>query len=161
MRWEIVPLERQECDEKDAETRTFRLAAWVPVSEEIYKQEVGLIRTKQRWIMEQKERMERQYADLERYRFNPQSIGLLHQRLETRLTGATLEDKRFVLEAVGAMVMVQADRTWELELQVLRDMPIPEPEPLQIVNSTACWPIQPQILRYAQNDLVCIAPQPR
>jgi hypothetical protein len=96
LRRELDSLERQERTERDAVPRAFRLAARGTVSDEVYQQQVGLIRTRQRWIAEQKERLGRQLADLERYRFNPQSVELLRQRLDSRLVGATAEDKRFV-----------------------------------------------------------------
>lgn len=134
LRRELDSLERQERTERDVEARAFRLAARGTVSEAVYDQEVGLIRTKQRGIAEKKGRLEQQLADLERYRFNPQSVELLRQRLESRLVGATAEDKRFVLEALGTKVIVQSDGTWELELQVPRDLPPVAPEPLQVVN---------------------------
>jgi site-specific DNA recombinase len=134
LRRELADLQRQERTERDAEARAFRLAARGTVSEEVYQQEVGLIHTKQRWIAEQTGRLEQQLADLERYRFNPQSVELLRQRLESRLVGATAEDKRFVLEALGTKVMVQSDGTWELELQVPHDLPPAATEPLQVVN---------------------------
>ena len=59
---------------------------------------------------------------------------MLRQRLEARLATETPDDRRFILEAVGTRVMVQADGTWELELQVPREVPPPEGG-LQIVNA--------------------------
>ncbi len=104
------------------------------MSEEVFNQEIGLIRTRQRWIAEQGERLEQQLADIQRYSFDPQSIEMLRQRLEAKLATATPDDRRFILEAVGTKVIVQADGTWELELQVPREVPAPEGD-LQIVNS--------------------------
>ncbi|MBI2859618.1 MAG: recombinase family protein, partial [Chloroflexi bacterium] len=121
-----------------AEARAFRLAARGSVSEAVYEEEVGLIRTKQRWIAEQRERVQGQLGDLERYRFDPHVVELMRERLDARLAGATPEDRRFVLESVGAKVIMQADKTWELEVQVPRQVPAPdkpEKRDLQIVNS--------------------------
>lgn len=81
--------------------RAFRLATRGQVSEAAFEQEVGLIRTRQRWLAEQRERLKRQLADLERYSISPESVELLRARLAERLAGATPEDRRFVLEAVG------------------------------------------------------------
>jgi site-specific DNA recombinase len=131
---ELQALQRQQKEEQDAEARAFRLAARNKVSEEVFSQEIGLIRSRQRWIEEQLERIQAQLTDLERFSFSPEAIALLRNRLDTRLAGTTVEDKRFVLEAVGAKVMVQADGTWELELQVPCQVPEPAGE-LQIVNS--------------------------
>ena len=131
---ELESLERQQRVEQDAEARAFRLATRGNVSEEVFNQEIGLIRTKQRWIAEQRERLERQLADIQRYIFDPQSIEMLRQRLAARLATATPDDRRFILEAVGTKVIVQAEGTWELELQVPREVSAPEGD-LQIVNS--------------------------
>jgi hypothetical protein len=134
LRRELESLQRQQKEEQDAEARAFRLAARNRVSEKIFSQEMGLIRTRQRWIGEQLERAQAQLADLERFSFSPEAIALLRNRLEARLAGTTAEDKRFVLEAVNAKVIVQADGTWELELQVPRQVLAPAGE-LQVVNS--------------------------
>ena len=104
------------------------------MSEEVFNQEIGLIRTRQRWLAEQRDRLEQQLADIQRYSFDPQSIEMLRQRLEARLATETLDDRRFILEAVGTKVMVQADGTWELELQVPREVPALEGG-LHIVNA--------------------------
>jgi site-specific DNA recombinase len=117
---EFESLKRQLEEEQAAEARAFRLAARTQVSEAVFNQEVGLIRTKQRWIGEQIQRVQAQLEDIERYSFSEEAIALLRQRLEARLHGSTSEDQRFVLEAVGARVIVQADRSWELELQIPR-----------------------------------------
>jgi hypothetical protein len=50
------------------------------------------------------------------------------------LASVTPGDRQFVLKALGIRVMVQADGTWELELQFPREVPVPAGE-LQIVNS--------------------------
>jgi site-specific DNA recombinase len=133
LRRELVELERQAREEEDAEAKAFRLASRSKVSEEIFSQELGLIRTRQRWISEQHGRVEAQLADVERFSFTPEVITLLRQRLDSRLAGTTAEDKRFVLDAVGTNVLVQADGTWELELQVPRQEPAP-PSGLQVVS---------------------------
>jgi hypothetical protein len=131
---ELESLEGKQREEQDAEARAFRLATRGNVSEEVFNQEIGLIRTRQRWIVEQRERLEQQLADIQRYSFDPQSIEMLRQRLEARLATETPDDRRFILEALGTKVMVQADGTWELELQVPREVPALEGG-LQIVNA--------------------------
>ena len=98
------------------EERAFRLGAHVKVSEDVYQREVGLIRTWRRWIAEQQERLHTQLADLERYSLSAESVVALRQRVEAHLAGATIEDRRFVLDAVGAKIIAQGDGTWELEV---------------------------------------------
>ena len=108
---ELESLEGKQREEQDAEAMAFRLATRGDVSEEVFNQEIGLIRTRQRWIAEQRDRLEQQLADIQRYSFDPQSIEMLRQRLEARLATETPDDRRFILEAVGTKVMVQADGT--------------------------------------------------
>ena len=131
---ELDSLERQHKEEQDAEARAFRLASRGTVSEEILNQEIGLIRTRQRWIIEQRQRLEQQLSDIQQFSFDPQTVEMLRQRLEGRLETATPEDRRYILNALGVKVLVQTDKTWELELQVPRQVPQSE-EVLQIVNS--------------------------
>ena len=131
---ELESLEGKQREELDAEARAFRLATRGNVSEKVFNQEVGLIRTRQRWIAEQRDRLEQQLVDIQRYSLDPQSIEMLCQRLEAKLATATPDDRRFILEAVGTKAMVKADGTWELELQVPREVPAPEGG-LQIVNA--------------------------
>jgi site-specific DNA recombinase len=134
LRRELESLERQQKEERDAEARAFRLASRAHVSEDVFNQELGLIRTRQHWIGEQTERVQAQLSDLERYTVSPEVVSILRQRLEARLARSTPDDKRYILLAVGAKVIAQADRSWELELQVPREVPEPE-DALQIVNS--------------------------
>ena len=108
------------------------------MSEEILNQEIGLIRTRQRWIVEQRQRLEQQLSDIQQFSFDPKTVEMLRQRLEAKLETATPEDRRYILDALGVKVLVQADKSWELELQVPREVPQPE-EVLQIVNSRPEW----------------------
>ncbi|MDP2949096.1 MAG: recombinase family protein [Chloroflexota bacterium] len=133
IRRELVNLDRQDQGEQEAEARAFRYLTRRKVSEDVYEREVGLIRTRRRWITEQRERLEGQLADLERYSLNVETIEALRQRVESRLTGATQQDRRFVLEAVSAKVIAHGDGMWELELEVPRSA---EPAAaVQTVNS--------------------------
>jgi len=131
---ELESLEGKQRAELDAEARAFRLATRGNVSGKVFDQEVGLIRTRQRWIAEQRDRLEQQLVDIQRYILDPQGIEMLCQRLEAKLATATPDDRRFILEAVGTKAMVKADETWELELQVPREVPALE-SGLQIVNA--------------------------
>ena len=105
------------------------------MNEAVYEEEIGLIHTRQRWLADHRQRVEAQLTDLERYRFDPDAIGIMRERLDTRLTGATVEDRRFILEAVGARVIMHDDKTWELEVQVPRHSEPADADLLPIVNS--------------------------
>ena len=108
--------------EQDAEARAFRLAARGTVSENVFNQEIGLIRTRQRYLAEQREQLEQQLSDILQYSLDPHSVEKLRQRLETRLATTTPEDQRLILDALGTKILVQADGSWELELQVPREV---------------------------------------
>ena len=133
LRRELESLGRQQQEEQEAEAKAFRLASRTNVSEEVFNQEVGLIRTRQRWIQEQRQRVQAQLSDVERFSFSAEAIAQRRNRLDARLAGATVQDRRFVLEALDTNVMVHADGSWELELQVPRQIVAPE-EVLPIVN---------------------------
>ena len=70
----------------------------------------------------------------QRYSFNPQTAQILRQRLESRLESATPEVRQYIFNALGVRVLVRADKTWELELEIPREVPQPE-RVLQIANS--------------------------
>ncbi len=135
---EIADLDRQDREVRETEARAFRLAALGKVSEEIYGQEIGLIQTRRRWIDEQRQRLEAQIADLECFTVTPESLAALRSRVEERLESASVEDRRFVLDTIGASVITQGDGTWELELKVPREIPTE----VQIAN-TLPWNTSP------------------
>ena len=118
MQRELADLRRQDREEQEAEAKAFRYLTHRKVSEDVYEQEVGLIRTRRRWIAEQRQHLERQLTDLERYNLSPESIAALRKRVESRLTNASPQDRRFVLEALGTQVIAHDDGTWELQLEV-------------------------------------------
>ena len=134
IRLELANLKRQDKEEQDAEARAFRLASHGKVSDEVFEQEVGLIRTRRRWLAKQWDRLEARLVDLERYSLSPETIGVLRHRLESHLAGATLQDRRFVLEAVGAKVVAWGNGAWELELEIPRDL-----EPGGQIANTDPW----------------------
>jgi hypothetical protein len=130
---ELESVGKQEKEEQEAEARAFRLASRQKVSEAVFAQELALIRTRQRWLGEQRERLEQQIADIQRYSFDPETVERLLQRLASRLESATPEDRQFILDALSVRVVAQLDGTWELELQVPRDA-APPAEVLQLAH---------------------------
>ena len=115
---ELAELERQQRLEQDAETKAFRMYTRGRVSEDVYQQEIALIRTRRKWLAEQRERLKSQLADLERYSFQESDVDALRERIETRLSHANADDRRFVLEAVGTRVIVNHGGIWEVEIRV-------------------------------------------
>ena len=72
-----------------------------------------MIRRRQRWLTERQEQLEHQLEDMRRYNFDPEAVEVLRQRLADRLATATPKDRRFILESVGAKVIVQPNGAWE------------------------------------------------
>ena len=107
----------------------------IGASEDVYEQEVGLIRTRRRWLAEQRAGLEARLADLGRYSIGVESVAALRTRMEDRLDRATPQDRRFVLEAVGTRVLAAGDGTWEVELEIPQEVTDRELRPLQLVNT--------------------------
>lgn len=63
--------------------------------------------------------------------FSPEAIEALRQRFEEHLTRATPEDRRFVLESLGAKVIAYPSGTWDIEIE----LPRPVPSNMQIERS--------------------------
>ena len=83
-----------------------------------YEQEAGLIGTRLRWVQDRRAELAQQLLELEQHNFSSEDIETLRESVQSRLAGATLSDKRFVLESVGAQVLSNGDGTWEIEVQV-------------------------------------------
>ncbi|MEE8158150.1 MAG: recombinase family protein, partial [Dehalococcoidia bacterium] len=134
LRRAVADLDRQAREEREAEAQAIRLASRFEVSDDAFQQEVGLIRTRRRWIGEERGRVQAQLDDLGDGPPDPAAMAKLGDALSERLAGATPEDRRSVLDAVGATIIAQGDGTWELELEIPQEPPPSEPE-MQIVNS--------------------------
>ncbi len=160
LREELASLERQEREEHDAEARAFRLVTRGAVSEQVYAKENAQILLKLRWTSEQRERLARELDDLARYRFDGTAIELLRDRLESRLASANAEDRRFIVEALDARVIVQEDGSWELEVHVPRSPHPGELAPQQIVNSEACCAPTTGYRRCAPTGAPYVPPSP-
>jgi hypothetical protein len=66
--------------------------------------------------------LEKQLADIERLSFSPDAVELLRCRFEEHLARATPEDRRFVLESLGAKVIAYPDGTWDMEIELPRQV---------------------------------------
>lgn len=133
LRKDLTDLDRQELGEREAEAQAIRLASRFEVSEDAFQQEVGLIRTRRRWIIEEKARLQAQLDDLGDGPPNPAAVAMLSDLLRARLVGAKPKDRRSVLDAVGATIVAQGDGTWELELEIPQE-PSPSEPKIQLVN---------------------------
>jgi len=131
LRRQITNLEGEDKKEEEAESRAFRLAAHAQVSEQVFQQEVGLLRARRRWLEEERRRLEKQLDDIERLSFSPDAVESLRRRFEERLVRATPEDRRFVLESLGAKVIAYPDGAWDMEIELPRQVP----SDLQIAHS--------------------------
>ena len=130
---EIAEVEGQGKTELEAESKAFRAYTRGKVSEDVYQQEIGLIRTRRKWLTEQRQRLESQLAQLNECNINDDDLKMLRTRVANRLDQAAPEDRRFVLEAVGTQVLVDEGGRWEVEIHVPRaESPAQE---LQIVTT--------------------------
>ena len=84
--------------------------------------------------MDRRELLSHRITDLETRFVDPETMNILHQRLQDRLAGTTGRDRRFVLEVVGATISLQGDGNWASELLVLRSV-LTETQEQQIVNA--------------------------
>ncbi len=133
LRRELADLDKQERAEREAEAQALRLASRFEVSEDAFQQEVGLIRARRRWIGEERERVQSRLDDLGDGPPDLKALAMLASRLKERLSSATCQDQRFILDALGATIIAQGDGTWELELEIPRGPSADTPE-VQIVN---------------------------
>ncbi len=120
IRRQITDLGDDDKKEQEAESRAFRLAAHTRISEEVFQQEIGLIKARRRWLEEERNRLQNQLADIERLSFSPEAVESLRCRFEERLKRATPEDQRFVLESLGAKVIAYPNGTWDMEIELPR-----------------------------------------
>ena len=122
LRRQITNLEGEDQKEEEAESRAFRLAAHAQVSEPVFQQEVGLIKARRSWLEEERRRLGDQLADIERLSFSPDAVESLRRRFEERLERATPEDRRFVLESLGTKLIAYPDGTWDMEIELPRQV---------------------------------------
>lgn len=129
----LADLDRQGRERREPEAQAIRLASRFEVSEDAFQQEVGLIRARRRLIGEGMDRVQVQLDDLGDGPPDPAVVAMLGDQLRERMAGATPEDRRFVLDAVGATIIAQGDGVWELESEIPQDLPPSEPK-MQLVN---------------------------
>lgn len=127
LRGELADLEQRGQVQLQAEARAFRLAAQGLVSDEVYAQEVGLIRAHQRWTVEERERLRGKFRDVVRFEASSETVAALGCRIASRLES---EDREFALEAINAHVHAAENGEWELELSA------PVAQDLQAVNTS-------------------------
>ena len=135
IRRELDDLHPREKQEQEAEARAFRMFTRGKVSEEVYEQKVALIRTRRRWIREQRERLVAQLFELERHSFSSSDMEMLRRKVQSRLLSAGPSDRRYVLEAVGVRVLSHGDGSWEMQLEI----PQVAPTSSQIVSNQPEW----------------------
>jgi len=131
---QLADLEVREREEQASETRAFRLAARIEISKDVFQQEVGLIRTRRRWIEEERERLTAHMDDVQDLGPGLDGLRMLKDRLDDRLAHDNPADQRFVLDAVGALVVASGDGSWELELELPQEPPA-VPSEGQIANA--------------------------
>jgi len=131
---EFAGLEVKYREEQAAESEVLRLASRFRISQDVFKQEIDLIRIRRIWIEDEKERLEARLNDIQAVGPNVEALALLRDRLSDNLSRSDSEDRRLILDAVGATVIASGGVGWELELELPQQLP-PKVSDEQIVNT--------------------------
>ena len=131
---ELAGLDIKFREEQAAESQALRLASRFQISEDVFIEEVSLIRTRRNWIENEKERLNGLLDDVQDVSPNPEALAILRDRLGENLSRRDFQDQTLVLDAVGAKVIASGDGSWELELELPQEPP-PEVLEEQIVNT--------------------------
>ena len=91
------------------------------LSDEAFQQEQALIKAKRKWIEEEIQRLKEKLETTQRFAVDSETIEAMRNRLGRNLDGATDEDWRVILEALGTKVLAFGDGTWDIEINI----PIP------------------------------------
>ena len=98
-----------------------RLASRFSISEEVFRQEVGFLRSRRQWIKEQQERVTAHLDGLEQGFPGPEALTMLNQLVSTRLGVESCQDRRFIFDALGVTIIAHGDGTWDLELEIPKE----------------------------------------
>ncbi|MCH8988017.1 MAG: recombinase zinc beta ribbon domain-containing protein [Chloroflexi bacterium] len=109
---ELAGLDIKFREEQAAESQALRLASRFQISEDVFIEEVGLIRTRRTWIDNEKERLNGLLDDLQDIGPDPEPMAMLRDRLGENLSRCDFQDQTLVLDAVGAKVIASGDGSW-------------------------------------------------
>ena len=71
--------------------------------------------------------------DLDEGGVDPSALELLRDRLSGHMARGTSDDRRFLLDSLGATIIAAGDGSWELEVEIPKNTQ-PEVPELQIAN---------------------------
>jgi hypothetical protein len=127
-------LERQARQEREAEAQAFRLASRYHLSEDVFRQELDVIRSRSQGIEERRRRVLSQLDILDQGFPTAEAMEALQQRLASVLPSEASRDRSLILDALGVSVLAHGDGSWDLELEAPREF-APTAQDVQIVNA--------------------------
>jgi len=131
---EMGQLERQARQEREAEAQAFRLASRYHLSEDVFRQELDVIRSRRQGIEERRRRVLSQLEMLDQGFPTAEAMEALQQRLGSVLSSEASRDRSLILDALGVSVLAHGDGSWDLELEVPREV-APTVQDVQIENT--------------------------
>ena len=131
---EMGQLERQARQEREAEAQAFRLASRYHLSEDVFRQELDVIRSRRQGIEERRRRVLSQLEMLDQGFPTAEAMEALQQRLGSVLSSEASRDRSLIFDALGVSVIAHGDGSWDLELEVPREV-APTVQDVQIENT--------------------------
>ena len=131
---EMGQLERQARQEREAEAQAFRLASRYHLSEDVFQQELDVIRSRRQGIEERRRRVLSQLEMLDQGFPTAEAMEALQQKLGFVLSSEASRDRSLILDALGVSVIAHGDGSWDLELEVPREV-APTVQDVQIENT--------------------------
>ncbi len=131
---EMGQLERQARQEREAEAQAFRLASRYHLSEDVFQQELDVIRNRRQGIEERRRRVLSQLEMLDQGFPTAEAMEALQQKMGSVLSSEASRDRSLILDALGVSVIAHGDGSWDLELEVPREV-APTVQDVQIENT--------------------------
>ena len=115
---QLKRLDRKWNENVNAESELVGLRIRGKVSDEPYERQQSLILAERQWIIDERERIERQLNQLQQQLVSLTGLEQLRGQVEQKLASTEFADRRFILEALGTKVIVTAQSSLEVEFTI-------------------------------------------
>jgi len=115
---QLKRLDRKWNENANAESELVGLRIRGKVSDEPYDRQQSLLLAERRWIIEERERVDKQLNQLRQNAVALVNLEGLRGQVEQKLASTEFADRRFVLEALGTKVIVTTEGSVEVEFTV-------------------------------------------
>jgi hypothetical protein len=115
---QLKRLDRKWNENANADSELVGLRIRGKVSDEPYERQQSLLLAERRWIIEARERIEKQLDKLRQNAVALVNLEGLRGQVEQKLASTEFADRRFVLEALGTKVIVTTEGKVEVELTI-------------------------------------------